>query len=479
LLRQHAAAQTGDFLVTLPKVGDPTSAQGPAAAGIVPGTAVGPYIVEEEIGRGGMGAVWRARRSDGAIKRPLALKLPHAGPHSQQLIERFTRERDILGELSHPNIARLDDAGVTDSGQPFLALEYVPGTQLTDYCDELRLDVRGRLQLYLQVLRAVQYAHGNLVIHRDLKPSNIIVTPQGQAMLLDFGIAKLIPDDTDDSGRTRMGAVALTPEYASPEQIAGKPVSTASDIYSLGVLLFELLTGGRPYRLKRTSRAALEEAILSAEPLRPSTAALNGAAAAARGTTQKNLSRMLRGDLDTIALKALEKAPAERYPTVDALARDIEHYLRGEPVSARADGSWYRLVKFVGRHKLPVAACTGAALLLIATAAIALIEARSANAGRDRALALSARNEAVTEFIKMLVTESGGADVPVTVSDMMARSQSLVEAEYAENPDYRAAILALLRKKQGYREVAPGKTSSGLAGRPVPGQRGVCSPTQR
>lgn len=445
LLRQRAAAETGDFLLTLPKVGDAAPAVGLATAGIAAGSVIGPYIVEEEIGRGGMGAVWRARRSDGAIKRPLALKLPHAGPHSQQLIERFTRERDILGELSHPNIARLDDAGVTGSGQPFLALEYVPGTPLTDYCDQHHLDVRGRLELCLQVLRAVQYAHGNLVIHRDLKPSNIIVTPEGQAMLLDFGIAKLIPDDAaDDSGRTQMGAVALTPEYASPEQIAGKPVSTASDIYSLGVLLFELLTGERPYRLKRTSRAALEDAILSAEPLRPSTAAANGTAAAVRGTTPKSLSRTLHGDLDTIVLKALKKVPAERYPTVDALSRDIEHYLRGEPVSARADGTWYRLVKFVGRHKLPVAACTAAALILMATAAIALVEARSAEAERDRALALSARNEAVTEFVKMLVTESGGADEPVTVSDMMARSQSLVEAEYAENPDYRAAILAVL-----------------------------------
>jgi serine/threonine protein kinase len=445
LLQQRAAAETGDFLLTLPKVGNAASAQNSATAGIAPGTVIGPYIVEEEIGRGGMGVVWRARRSDGAIKRPLALKLPHAGPRSQQLIERFARERDILGELSHPNIARLDDAGVTESGQPFLALEYVPGTPLTDYCDGLRLDLRGRLELYLQVLRAVQYAHGNLVIHRDLKPSNIIVTAEGQAMLLDFGIAKLIPDDAaDECGRTQMGAVALTPEYASPEQIAGKPVSTASDIYSLGVLLFELLTSERPYRLKRSSRAALEDAILSAEPLRPSTVAVSGAAAAARGTTRKGLSRALRGDLDTIALKALKKLPTERYPTVDALARDIEHYLHGEPVSARADARWYRLVKFVGRHKLPVAACTGAALILMATAAIALIEARSADAQRDRALALSARNEAVTEFIKMLVTESGGADEPVTVSDMMARSQSLVEAEYAGNPDYRAAILAVL-----------------------------------
>jgi len=208
LLKQRAAAETGDFLITLPKVSDRPIGRPRAVAGIVPGTVVGPYVVEEEIGRGGMGAVWRARRRDGVIKRPLALKLPHAGPHSQELIERFTRERDILGELSHPNIARLDDAGITNTGQPYLALEYVPGVPLTDYCDERRLDIPARLQLYLQVLRAVQHAHGHLVIHRDLKASNVIVTTQGQAMLLDFGIAKLIPDD--DHGGTQIG-VALTP----------------------------------------------------------------------------------------------------------------------------------------------------------------------------------------------------------------------------------------------------------------------------
>jgi serine/threonine protein kinase len=382
LLKQRAAAETGDFLITLPKVTRQPAARMPVLAGLAPGTVVGPYIVEEEIGRGGMGAVWRARRSDGVIKRPLALKLPLAGPHSQELTERFTRERDILGELSHPNIARLDDAGVTASGQPFLALEYVPGVPLTDYCDELGLDIRARLRLYMQVLRAVQHAHGHLVIHRDLKPSNVIVTPQGQAMLLDFGIAKLIPDD--DHGRTQLGGGALTPEYASPEQIAGKPVSTASDIYSLGVLLFELLTGERPYYLSRTTRGALEEAILRSEPQRPSAAVQRVAAAMARATSVKGLSRSLRGDLDTIVLKALKKSPAERYATADALSRDIEHYLRSEPVTARADGSWYRFRKLVGRHKLTVAAATGAALALVATAAVALVDARMANAERDR-----------------------------------------------------------------------------------------------
>jgi len=433
LLRRRAAAETGDFLITLPKVGAPDPMVRPGAHGIGAGSVVGPYILEEEIGRGGMGAVWRARRRDGAIKRPLALKLPHAGPHAAQLVERFHRERQILGELSHPNIARLDDAGVTESGQPFLALEFVSGQPLIEYCDRQRLGVRARLELFVQVLRAVQYAHANLVIHRDLKPSNIMVTAAGQAMLLDFGIAKLIPDEpVDRGGLTELAGIALTPEYASPEQIAGKPVSTATDIYSLGVLLFELLTGERPYRLARNSRGALEEAILGGEPSRPSSVA------------HKDLARALRGDLDTIILKALNKAPVDRYLTVDAMARDIEHHLRGEPIAARADGTWYRVAKFISRHKLPVAAGTIAALMLIATAAVALYEARTAAAERDRALAHSRRSEAVTEFVKMLVTESGGADVPVSVNDMMERSAALLASEYAETPENRAAILSVL-----------------------------------
>jgi serine/threonine-protein kinase len=405
---------------------------------------VGPYILEEEIGRGGMGAVWRARRSDGAISRPLALKLPHAGPHAGQLVERFHRERRILSELSHPNIARLDDAGVTESGQPYLALEFVSGLPLIGYCDRERLGVRARLELFVQVLRAVQYAHANLVIHRDLKPSNIMVTATGQAMLLDFGIAKLIPDETvDRGGLTELAGIALTPEYASPEQIGGKPVSTATDIYSLGVLLFELLTGERPYRLARNSRGALEDAILSTEPSRASSVA-TATAAGLRSTTGKGLVRALRGDLDTIILKALRKAALDRYLTVDAMARDIEHHLRGEPIAARADGTWYRFAKFIRRHQLPVAAGTVAALILIATAAVALHEARTAAAERDRALAHSRRSEAVTEFVKMLVTESGGSDAPVTVSDMMERSAALLASEYADTPENRAAILAVL-----------------------------------
>ena len=411
---------------------------------LVAGTAVGPYIIEEEIGRGGMGAVWRARRSDGVIKRPVALKLPHAGLYGPDLIDRFVRERDILAELTHPNIARLYDAGFGSGGQPFLALEYVPGQPLTRYCDEQRLDVAQRLKLFQQVLGAVQYAHTHLVVHRDIKPSNVIVGPDGQAMLLDFGIAKLRGGDAADEAKRTQFEPALTPDYASPEQIAEQPVTTTSDVYSLGVLLFELLTGQRPYRLTRNSRGELEEAILHTEPPRPSQAIRKEVAAAARATTAKSLSNALRGDLDTIILKALKKNPADRYPTADAFSQDIERYLRGEPVAARPDGGWYRARKFIARHRLPVAASAVALIAIVATAAVALFEAHNAAAERDRALALSSRNEAVTEFLNTLITEAAGADRPVTVSDMLARSEALVSVEYQDDPEHRAAVLGML-----------------------------------
>src|SRR5262245_28617927 len=219
-----------------------------------------------------MGGLWLARRSDGLLKRPVALKLPHRGPHGHHLVDRFASERDILAELVHPNIARLYDAGFSEDGQPFLALEYVSGAPLIEYCDHRQLDLRARLCLFQQVLHAVQYAHGNLVIHRDLKPSNVIVGNGGRAVLLDFGIARLLAlDPCDADGKPQGGPVgaALTPDYASPEQIAGHSVATATDIYSLGVLLFELLTGERPYKLVQESRQELELAILTIEPPRP------------------------------------------------------------------------------------------------------------------------------------------------------------------------------------------------------------------
>jgi serine/threonine-protein kinase len=446
LLNHHSAAETHDFLGTMFKVAaneEPHATPPPALA---QGTIVGPYVIEEEIGRGGMGAVWRARRGDGVIKRPVALKLPHAGPYGHELIERFARERDILAALAHPHIARLYDAGFDAHGQPFLALEYVPGQPITRYCDERRLDVSQRLRMFQQVLRAVQYAHAHLVVHRDIKPSNVIVGPDRRAMLLDFGIAKLVEGEAsgdDAAGRTQFAA-AMTPDYASPEQIKGESVTTASDIYSLGVLLFEILTGRRPYRLTRDSRGALEDAILKTEPARPSQTVRDETAAHARSTTPKSLSRALRGDLDTIVLKALKKDPGERYATADAFLQDIERYLHGHPVLARPDSRWYRVRKLVARHKLSAVTSAVALTLIVATAAVALIEAHHAEVQRDRALALASRNEAVSEFLNQLITEAGGAGKPVAVSDMLARAEALVNTEYRDQPEHRAAVLAML-----------------------------------
>jgi eukaryotic-like serine/threonine-protein kinase len=401
LLRHAGTAETREFLDIFPSL--PMGAV-PAIRHLAAGDTVGPYAIEEEIGRGGMGAVWRARRSDGVIKRPVALKLPHAGPHGRHLIERFMFERDILAELAHPNIARLYDAGFTASGQPFLALEYVAGAHLTDYCERHGLDRSRRLRLFQQVLRAIQYAHGHLVIHGDIKPSNVIVGVDGRAMLLDFGVAKVIAAETADQ-RAPQRDIALTPYYASPEQIAGESITTASDVYSLGVLLRELLTGERP-----------------------------------RG----GLSRILDGDLNAIVAKALSSAPGERYVTADAFWQDVEHYLRGEPVSARAGGSWYRTRKFVTRYKAPVAAGSVALIATLATAAIALFEAHTAALERDRALAMSSRSEAVAEFLNVLITEAGAAEKPVTVGDMLARSEALLDSQYRNNPEQRAAVLDML-----------------------------------
>jgi serine/threonine-protein kinase len=455
LLRHADAAQTHEFLDILPNLKKAVENVRAAVSvtALKPGGAVGPYVIEREIGSGGMGAVWLARRSDGLIKRPVALKLPHAGPHGRHLAERFASERDILAELAHPNIARLYDAGFSVDGQPFLALEYVAGAPLIEYCDQHRLDLRQRLRLFQQVLHAVQYAHGNLVIHRDLKPSNVIVSNGGRAMLLDFGIAKLIAiDPREESGGTHAGAAgaALTPDYASPEQIIGQAVTTASDIYSLGVLLFELLTGERPHQVSG-SRAELEQAILTLEPQKPSESVTAEAAAAARGCTIRSLSRALRGDLDTIILKALKKAPVERYATADALSEDIERYLEGEPIAARRDGGWYLARKFVARHKASVVGAGIAMAAIVATAAIALYEAhaaaghaRAAAAQRDRALALSSRNEAVADFLDVLITESAGSGQPATIGDMLARSEALVSAEFRGNREHRAAVLDMV-----------------------------------
>lgn len=401
-LERHARIETSDFLDTLPNLGVKGAVPDASApTALKAGAAIGPYVIEQEIGRGGMGVVWRAHRADGLVKRPVALKLLHAGFYSSELLARFARERDILAALTHPNIARLYDAGATESGQPFLALEYVEGQPLTKYCDEHRLGVRSRLDLLRQVLEAVQYAHSHLVIHRDLKPSNILVTAAGQVLLLDFGIAKLVSEsDGQGTALTQFGAVALTPDYASPEQIAGEAVSTASDVYSLGVVLFELLTGERPYRLTRNSRRALEDAILSSDPIRPSLVVRNESQAAARSTSARRLAAQLRGDLDTIVLKALKKTPGERYPTADAFKQDLDRFLTGYAVLARADTFWYRSKKLVARNRVAVSAGAAAFLALAAGLAVALVQARRADLQAQIARTEASTAQAVQAFME-------------------------------------------------------------------------------
>jgi serine/threonine protein kinase/Tol biopolymer transport system component len=368
LLPGDSPAAESKSLSTLPKLGA-TDHEGPvAASGLQPGARVGPYELIRLLGAGGMAEVWLARRADGAFNREVALKLPMLTKWRADLEQRFARERDILASLEHPLIARLYDAGIDPKGLPYLAMEYVPGQPLTSRCDAHRLGIPERLKLILQVLEAVRYAHEKQVIHRDLKPSNILVTESGQVRLLDFGVSKLLgaADPEQLTQLTSLYGRALTPDYASPELLHGDTVDARSDIYSVGVLLYEMLTGVRPYRLKNAaSIGMLDHAIATVDVKKPSTQC-EREASAARNTTPEKLTRQLHGDLDAIALKALAKDPAERYQSADALADDLRRYLQHEAIRVRADKPGYRLRKFTSRHRTLVGLGAVAAVMLMA-----------------------------------------------------------------------------------------------------------------
>ncbi len=361
---------TGLF-ATLPRI-DAAAASKSLNLGLAPGERVGPYRLVRELGSGGMAVVWLAERADGAFKREVALKFPLLSRLRRDLGERFARERGILAQLEHPNIARLYDAGVTRDGLPYLALEFVEGEPLTTWCDARRYGIRERLQLFLQVLDAVQYAHAHQVIHRDLKPSNILVTDAGQVRLLDFGVAALLSDGqaVEQSPVTRVYGRVLTPDYASPEQLGDGTVGATSDIYALGVGLYELLAGERPYRLKTASSIVPLATVMRGTPIQKPSERIDPAAAAARACTHEALRRRLRGDLDAIVLKALARQAELRYPSARAFAQDLQRCLDGEAVSARSGDLAYRLGKWPARH--PLAAVAAAGALALALAAVEL-----------------------------------------------------------------------------------------------------------
>jgi tetratricopeptide (TPR) repeat protein/tRNA A-37 threonylcarbamoyl transferase component Bud32 len=343
------------------------------------GRRIGPYQLVRQIGRGGMSRVYLADRADGGFEQQVTIKLLRPGLDSASDLERFRRERQILARLNHPNIARLLDGGVTPDGVPYLVMEYVEGETIDRHCTRRQLGARERLALFLTILEATQYAHRNLVIHRDLKPANILVTADGVVKLLDFGLAKLLDPDPLTSVEPLTGTAQrwMTPEYAAPEQIRGEPASTLTDVYQLGAVLFELLTGTLPFGRRGRSAYELERAILNDDPGTPS----------------------LSGDLDAIVLKALEKEPERRYASVDALADDVRRHLSSHPVHARTPSAAYRARRYMRRHRIEVLAAAGIAFTLIVGSVVSLAAARRAITARDRAEVASSESEAVTSFL--------------------------------------------------------------------------------
>jgi non-specific serine/threonine protein kinase/serine/threonine-protein kinase len=358
------------------------------------GKRVGPYRLVELIGSGGMGAVYRAERDDNQFEKQIAVKLLRFGSQHGDLPRRFRDERQILARLEHPNIARLLDAGATDDGLPYFMMEYVEGRPIHRYCDERGLTTRERLNLFQIVCSAVQYAHQNLVIHRDIKPGNILVTDEGVPKLLDFGIAKLIDPASADSSleTTATTGLVMTPEYASPEQVRGEAVSTSTDVYSLGVLLYELLTGQKPYIFKKRLPSEIAKVVCESEPVKPSLAVtcLNEGASSlrrqsARRNVTKELQRNLAGDLDNIVLTAIRKDPRRRYASVEQFSTDIRGHLEGFPVVAHKDTPGYRAGKFIERHRAAAATATLALVMVIGGILAIAREARVANIQRAKA----------------------------------------------------------------------------------------------
>ena len=415
------------------------------------GRRIGAYAIDAEIGRGGMGSVWRAHRTDGRYEGRVAIKFVHASLIGRAGEQRFQQEGQVLSRLNHPNIARLLDAGVVDQMQPYLVLEFVEGEALDAYCEHHAMSLPARLDLFLNVLEAVAHAHANLIVHRDLKPSNVLVTPDGTVKLLDFGIAKLI-DDAQSAPQTQLSAVALTPLYAAPEQMLGEPITTATDVYALGLMLYALLTGRHPTAADSRSRADLIHSVLNAEAPR--------ASKVARLSTVD--ARALAGDLDSVLQKAIEKSPGARYASAAAFADDLRRYLADEPVLARPDTIGYRARKFVVRHRLGATLASIAALALVTSAVISALQTRRASQAaavalaergradqsalqarqqRDLALAGISQAQDLSELTMYLLGEALPEDQPKLREQVLMRGVVMVRASKTVAAARRAQLL--------------------------------------
>lgn len=431
----------------------------PETPGDRSGQRIGTYELTRRVGRGGMGEVYEARRPGADFEQKVAIKLLRRGLDSEDIVRRFLRERRILAQLEHPGIARLIDGGLSDDGLPYLVMEFVDGSGLIDAANAHALDLTARLQLFLQICDAVAYAHRRLIVHRDLKPSNVLLTHDHQPKLLDFGIAKLL-DEGDDEHLTRTGMRVLTPSYAAPEQMLGGPISTATDVYALGVILYELLTGQSPHQRRGKDLDSVIRELEEESAIRPSAAVLNGDGAGNTMQTQRQrLARQLDGDIDTIVLHALKREPERRYQGAAELAEDIRRHLNGHPVRAQTDTMTYRMRKFVKRHRGGVTAAALALLGIVSGLVIALwqadvarAQARRADAEARRASLQASRAEHVKDFVLALFREQSPLmrekARAATASELVERGIAEARREFSDDPEVQAEIIGELADLQ-------------------------------
>lgn len=449
------------------------------AASVAPGRRIGPYLLVREIGHGGMAQVFLAERDDGEFQQRVAVKLLRPGAEGEEPDRRFRIERQILAGLEHPHVARMLDGGLTDDARPFLVMEYVDGTPIHRYCDGRGLGTEQRLALFICVCDAVQYAHRNLVVHRDLKPANILVAGDGQVKVLDFGIAKLLAPDRSDLTlpETRPGQYWLTPEYAAPEQLRGESVTTLTDVYQLGVVLYELLTGRRPFDTDGAGRHEVERAVIDSEPTRPSVVAAprggvghDGGERSRSGNRaaawrRERVDRRLRGDLDAIALKALRKEPEQRYASPGALADDVRRHLAGRPVEARGGAAAYRARRFVRRHRAGVAMAAVLVLVLAGYGVTATVQRERVIVALDHARLEAEKSEQVAAFLIGLFeaadpTEPWGLDL--TGRELLGRAARRAES-LDDQPEVQARLLEVIART--YQRLAAPSSARPLAER--------------